>query len=99
MTKVTIHLATSHVMREVFFDSDSVKLVRDNFHEYKNAGTFETLFEGEDAAEEAFDLTNNPSRQNEREKVYGRGRSVSSGDVIDVDGVKFVCMSVGWKQL
>jgi hypothetical protein len=57
------------------------------------------LFEGEDAAEEAFDLTNNPSRQEEREQVYGCGRSVSSGDVIMVGDEKWACMSIGWEKV
>ena len=51
---------------------------------------------GEAAAEEMFDLTNNPSRQDEREAKYGRGRSVSVGDIIDVDGTKYLCASCGW---
>ena len=54
---------------------------------------------GEEAAEEAFDLTNNPSRQEEREKVYGYGRSVSVGDVVLVDDDGYLCMSSGWQKL
>jgi hypothetical protein len=59
--------------------------------------------EPESAAEEMFDLTNNPSRQEERELVYGRGRSLSVGDIVEVEqGEKltaWLCMCTGWKQI
>ncbi len=99
MSKVTIFLGTQHILREFFFSQDQLGLVRSEFPHYTNAGSFETPLIGEDAAEEAFDLTNNPGRDDERARVYGRGRSVSSGDVMDVDGVKYVCMSCGWEVL
>lgn len=51
---------------------------------------------GDDAAEEVFDLSNNPSRQGEREQRYGRGRSLSVGDIVQVDGQNILCASVGW---
>lgn len=54
---------------------------------------------GEAAAEEMFDLTNNPSRQGEREVKYGRLRSVSTGDIVTVDGVDYLCCSMGWEVL
>ncbi|HEX8605111.1 MAG TPA: hypothetical protein VF774_20875 [Pseudoduganella sp.] len=38
----------------------------------------------EDIADELFDLTNNPGRQQEREQKYGRGRSLSVGDIVKV---------------
>lgn len=40
--------------------------------------------EGEAIADELFDLTNNPGRQVEREEKYGRGRSLSVGDIVKV---------------
>ena len=54
---------------------------------------------GKDAAEEAFDLTNNPGRQDERENKYGRGRSVSVGDIVLVDEAAYLCLSSGWELL
>lgn len=54
---------------------------------------------GEAAAEEMFALTNDPSRQDEREVRYGRGRSVSTGDVVTVDGVNYLCVSIGWQVI
>lgn len=99
MSKVTIKLAPRDVMCNVFFGDRAVETVRDALPRYTNAGTFEFEQEGQDAAEEAFDLTNNPSRDEERAAIYGRGRSVSSGDVIDVDGTNYLCMSIGWRIL
>ena len=54
---------------------------------------------GEDVAEELFDLSNNPGREDERQEVYGNHRSISVGDVITVDGVNYLCASIGWKVL
>ena len=53
----------------------------------------------EEVAEEMFDLTNNPSREEERERDYGRGPSLSTGDIVQVGDVKVVCCSFGWKRL
>ena len=61
---------------------------------------FET---GENAAEEAFDLTNNPSRYDEKTTLYGDCRSVSVGDVVEVQDhdttQRFLCMTMGWKEI
>jgi hypothetical protein len=61
--------------------------------------------DGKSACEEIFDLTNNPCRQKEREEKYGRGRSVSVGDIVGVDdetaGVTelYVCAPCGWVKV
>ena len=99
MSKVTIYLGTRSALRDFTFFEERMELVRTELPHYTKGGSFETELTGEKAAEEAFDLTNNPSRQEERELKYGRGRSVSTGDVIEVDGVKYVCMSCGWEAL
>ena len=52
-----------------------------------------------DAADEVFDLTNNPSRQEERERVYGHGRSLSVGDIVVVGEEQWVCCSFGWQEI
>lgn len=78
------------------YKPNALELVLANLGEYVDAGTMLTEQVGQDAAEEMFDLTNNPSRQKERELSYGRGRSISSGDVIEVDKVRYLCMPAGW---
>lgn len=67
---------------------------------FTSSEPFEVEGEGVDAADEAFDLTNNPGRQEEREEKYGRGRSLSSGDIVEVNGTEhWVCLSFGWDKL
>lgn len=56
-------------------------------------------FEGEEAAEEMFDLSNNPSRELECLRVYGRHRPISVGDIVNVDGTDFLCSSIRWNLL
>lgn len=65
---------------------------------------FYVLGISQDAADEVFDLTNNPGRQDEREMIYGRGRSLSVGDIVEVYNPDFsveqwLCCSVGWKEI
>lgn len=59
---------------------------------------------GSEIAEEMFDLSNNPSRQDERDELYGSVRSVSVGDVIQVRNGPgpfewWLCCSAGWKRI
>ena len=53
----------------------------------------------EDIAEEFFDLTNNPSRQTDRDLFYGRQRSISVGDIVEVDTERYLCANVGWVRI
>ena len=100
MTKVQILLAPSRLMGEFYFrNKDTVSLIREYHPEYQLAGEFTTHYTGQEAAEEAFDITNNPSREQERNGIYGRKRSVSVGDIIRVDTEEWVCMSTGWQLL
>ena len=55
--------------------------------------------DSQDAADEVFDLTNNPGRQEEREEKYGRGRSLSVGDIVVVGEEQWVCLSFGWAEV
>ena len=75
---------------------------------YVELGSFYTDEFGESAAEEAFDLSNNPSRQDERMLVQGRTESLSVGGVVKLE-VKsdtgcistayYLCENVGWEVL
>lgn len=56
-------------------------------------------FEGEQAADEIFDMTNNPGRQSERDQYFADCRSLSVGDVVIVDDVIILCCSFGWKRI
>lgn len=102
MSQAKIMLAPVEVMRDMYFsraDGAQQKLIKDNLTRYEIRPAIETALTGDDAAEEMFDLTNNPGRQIEREQKYGRGRSVSVGDIVDVDGTMYACLSIGWEQI
>ena len=100
MTKVRIKLLRMEAVRglyEVYHGGNLLKFVNENRNFYVSLPPIVTDKTGIDAAEEMFDLTNNPSRQDEREELYGNGRSVSVGDIVEVDGVDYLCSSFGWK--
>lgn len=96
MASIIIKIAPHDLKREMYGDK-TLQLVKDNLSRYFPYPHINVSVEGEEAAEEAFDLTNNPSRQEEREIKYGRGPSLSVGDVVEVDGVNYVCLSMGWQ--
>lgn len=95
MSQVQVKLAPN----AVFFYSDTKATALKHYDQYTLLPTMTTWKSGEEAAEELFDLTNNPSRQEERIRCYGNGKSISVGDIVNVDGVDFLCMSAGWEEL
>lgn len=102
MAKVQMYLAPADVMRCMydFGGKEKASLAQREFSRYTPVPEFEfDCTDPLEACDEAFDLTNNPSRQEEREEKYGRGRSLSVGDVVSVDGVQYVCLSIGWAKL
>lgn len=100
MTTATILLAPSNRMRD-FYSKDFEKIAQQLYNDfmYEAVVNINVPLTGVDAAEEMFDLTNNPNRQEEREQIYGRHRSLSVGDIVIVEGVPFLCASAGWKTL
>ena len=66
---------------------------------YRYIGVFETELAGELAANEMFDLSNNPSREAEREERWGDWRSLSVGDIVQVNDDCWVCAVVGWVRV
>ena len=101
MAVATIRLAPSELMGEFYFKREFAQSIAlRNLAQYKTVGTMGVPgLEGEAVAEEVFDLTNNPGRQDEREELYGRGRSVSVGDIVEVDGKMFLCAPMGWSEI
>ena len=102
MAAVTIKLVNVEKMFEFYGANQPKSLARKLLADgqYRVYGTMGVPdLKGELAAEEVFDLTNNPSRQEEREYLYGLARSVSVGDIVNVDGEDFVCLNVGWEKL
>lgn len=102
MSVATIKLVNGELLGAFYFTSDPARLARKMLQAgyYKVQGSMGVPHkEGRDVAEEVFDLTNNPSRQAEREDLYGRHRSVSVGDIVNVDGVDWLCASFGWQRI
>lgn len=103
MASATIKLLNPELMVQFYLNKDVAELARKLLRTdaYSIVGTMGVPdLEGEAVAEEIFDLTNNPSRQDERDELYGRRyRSVSVGDVVVVDGERFLCASMGWERL
>jgi len=97
-----VKLVNEQFMGEFYFRKDQEATARGLLAEghYRRTGPcVVTELQGEAAAEEIFDLTNNPGRQAEREERWGRFRSVSVGDIVNVDGVDYLCVSVGWERM
>ena len=100
-TQVKVLLVNEQFMGEFYFRANQEQTARSLFKDgwYRTAGEFAVEGTDEAAAEEVFDLTNNPYRQTEREQLYGRGRSLSVGDIVEADGRKWLCCSTGWQAL
>jgi hypothetical protein len=100
MATVKIKLAPTEIMCAMMISS-GVHLVHEALREqkYTESELFEVNGDSADAAEDAFDLTNNPSRQEEREEKYGRGRSLSVGDIVVVGEEQWLCLSEGWVEV
>lgn len=102
MSTVTVKFLPSELMRNFLMAGRDRRMqwVKDNLKNYSDSMTFELVgYNPEDCCEEMFDISNNPSRQVERAKMFGKYRSVSVGDVVVVDGVKWICDSIGWKKI
>ena len=99
--KVTVKLVLDDFLGEFYFAKDPLALARQLRSEgrYRKAAEFVTLQSDEAAAEEAFDISNNPSCETLRREVFGHFRSVSVGDIVEVNGQEFLCASMGWKKL
>lgn len=101
MAKIRVHLINPKLMGEFYVRKDIEAFAINAFVE----GTYESLtageieFTGEEAAEEMFDISNNPYRGSERYEMFGRCRSVSVGDMVEVDGDLYLCAPTGWRMI
>lgn len=104
--KVLVLLAPEHLQRDLILNRANLgEFVRFNLRDYTTVGSFLTdAADACQAADEVFDMTNNPNRQEEREYLYGRLRSFSVGDVViymeqGFEQVMLVCAPCGWIKL
>ena len=106
--QVQVKFLDSEFMVNFYFSKDPAETAREAFRkdqyrvvsmeEYQSLECVQYM-DDEDIAEDLFDLTNNPSRQYQREALYGRGRSISVGDVVTVNGRSLLCASIGWVRI
>ena len=102
MSNVTVYFLNSRDSFQFYISKDKRKLVSEfqDSGEYSPDWTFERNgHPDESICEYVFDVTNNPCRQDEREAVYGRGRSLSVGDIVSVNGNAYLCDSMGWLKV
>lgn len=99
--KASILFPPAALQRDIFFSRFLPQAIA-AYH----AGQYTTAAEvevsghfGQDLAEELFSLTNDPRRQEEREALYGAGRSLSSGDIVVCEHGAWMCRPVGWLRL
>lgn len=97
MAHVTVSLLDSLKLGDFYFTQDAAALARKYIAEglYESVCELDIPYEGEEAAEEMFEMTNNPMRMDRRSR-YGNARSVSVGDLVVVDGTIYVCRPTGW---
>lgn len=88
--------------------SGLLEWVKEYQPEYESTHRFTVTGTSIEAAEEVFDITNNPSREEESNDLYGCHRPVSVGDIVIVeefqaDGsfkeVSYLCENIGWTAL
>ena len=98
---VIVKLVNEQHMGEFYFRPDQVATARSLLEtgQYRVACECYMAQEGSDAAEEMFDVTNNPSRGAERVRLFESQRSVSVGDVVVVNGMPYLCASMGWEMI
>lgn len=105
-TRVRIHLVdysmgSSASMLDFYGDRDPVEVARSYLKRslYITHMTLHSAYSGKAAAEDMFDLSNNPGREEERQRVYGRGRSLSVGDIVGVGDQLWLCCPTGWREV
>lgn len=67
-----------------------------NPDKWETGPSFEIDLIGEEAAEEIFDLSNNPGRYNEWQNKTLGAPALSVGDLVEVDSEIYLCENIGW---
>lgn len=106
---VSVFQAKNEAFRDICFSDRSTESLKKKVLAWNDSDGYDCIYsdkihystdrDAESIAEELFDISNNPSRETEREKMFGRVRSLSVGDFVIVDYKMFVCAPVGWIEL
>jgi hypothetical protein len=101
MAQVIVKFVDDESIGEFYFPPIQTELVKDLLADskYRIAAEYYSPLDGEAAAEQAFDISNNPSREDDRLRHFHRQRSLSVGDLVVVDGITFLCASRGWQEI
>lgn len=103
MSVIRVHLCPQELRTNTFVNPNLADYVKQNFSEYEPTHRFSIPLNGVEAAEETYDLTNNPLRDEEREYIWGILRPICVGDVIECvgdTGIRefYLCENVGWTK-
>jgi hypothetical protein len=91
---------------EIFLNR-GISLYDGRFANYnRHAFEYESRLEGEDAAEEAYRIINSAGFELQddelaiqEEYLANNDEIITSGDVVVVDDVVYICLPIGWKKM
>jgi hypothetical protein len=98
MSQITVFLAPDEALGDAYF-MPMRSFLDKHMINFKKVLTYTSMLNGTDAAEDAFDVSNNPYRQEERSSLFGKNRSLSVGDVVLVDELCYMCAPSGWNVI
>ena len=101
MNLAIIFFPPADLQRKAWFASAQPKLIEAwRAGRYVHQGEVQVgALLGKAAADEAFDLTNNPSRPADRMISGWAKRSLSVGDIVLMGDDAWLCASVGWTKI
>lgn len=92
--KVKVLQYPARISRDVSFMN--AQEVKDILGDYELNAIFYMEGDDEELCEMAFDLSNNPAREAQRSWFFGNQRSVSVGDVVQINDRFYLCDRIGW---
>jgi hypothetical protein len=101
MTNVYAFFAPRSVIRASLMHDDLhlLSIAKEHAGDYEPVQGLTLPQKGEAAAEELFDLTNNPSRDEDREYYLWDRKPISVGDIVQVGRTQYLCSSFGWLKV
>lgn len=101
MGQVTVKILNRELTREFWRSDtradDAQKWLAEG--QYRDVYQMKVTAQGERAAEVMYDFTNNPELDQARDALGYRGPAVNVGDIVNVEGVDFLCLPTGWLKI